>query len=370
MSKILIAGDYVPQNRIISLNKRGDYSFFNDVKELIKKYDFSIVNLEAPIVSEGIGEITKHGPNLKTDESVIGSLKYAGISMVTLANNHINDYGSEGISNTVKILDKNNIRYVGVGKSREDAAEYKICQNGHNRVAIINCCEHEFSIVEQGYTANPLELIPIFNKIIEAKTKADNLIIITHGGSEHCLYPSLRMKETYRFFIDAGADAVINHHQHCINGYEIYKGKLIYYGIGNFCFDRYTGSVRNWERGLMVGIDTDNLDRIDIHPFLQCAETAEVKLIEEDEYGNLLQVLNEAIVNDEILKNKEMEYFKGCSRQSSLVFQPYTNRILSALYRRNLIPSILSKQFLLRLRNHLDCESHFDKIQYWLHQNT
>ena len=84
---------------------------------------------------------------------------------------------------------------------------------------------------------NPLLPIQQFYKIQEAKENADYVLVIVHGGIEHYQLPTSRMIETYRFFIDAGADAVVNHHQHCYSGYERYKSKPIIYGLGNLLFD-------------------------------------------------------------------------------------------------------------------------------------
>ena len=88
-------------------------------------------------------------------------------------------------------------------------------------LAIINCCEHEFSIADDDSAgANPLNPIQQYYKIKEARLNADYVLVIVHGGHEMYQLPSLRMVDTYRFFIDAGADAVVNHHQHCFSGYE------------------------------------------------------------------------------------------------------------------------------------------------------
>lgn len=81
--------------------------------------------------------------------------------------------------------------------------------------------------------------------------------MIVHGGVEHHQYPTKRMVQTYRFFVDAGADAVINHHQHCPCGYEIYNGKPIYYGLGNFCFDWDGKRDSMWNVGYMVALNVD-----------------------------------------------------------------------------------------------------------------
>ena len=154
---------------------------------------------------------------------------------------------------TLMYLNDKQADFVGGGNSLRQASEtlYKSI-DGHT-LAVINCCEHEFSIAtETSSGANPLNPIQQYYKIQEARKNADYVLVIVHGGHEHYQLPSPRMKETYRFFVDAGADAVVNHHQHCYSGYEVYNGKPIFYGIGNFLFDRE--GVRNsiWNEGDMV----------------------------------------------------------------------------------------------------------------------
>ncbi len=107
----------------------------------------------------------------------------------------------------------------------------------NNKLAFINVCENEFTIAtENRGGCNPLNPIKQYYDIKEVKQNADYVFIIVHGGHEYCQQPSIRMKKTYRFFIDAGADMVLNHHQHCFCEYEIYKSKPIFYGLGNYCF--------------------------------------------------------------------------------------------------------------------------------------
>ena len=121
------------------------------------------------------------------------------------------------------------------------------------QVAFINACEHEFSIAtEDRGGSNALELVKVYRSITDARRQADYVVVIIHGGLEMYQLPTLRMKETYRFFVDAGADAVVNHHQHCFSGYEVYKGKPIFYGLGNFCFDWEGRRNSIWNQGYAI----------------------------------------------------------------------------------------------------------------------
>lgn len=115
--KVFIAGDFVPQNRVTTLFKNKQYDdIFSEIKDVILKTDYSVVNLEAPIaVSPQCEKIEKIGPCLSADLNTVEALRYAGIKCVTLANNHIRDYGDWGVSDTIFYCTKNEIDTVGAG---------------------------------------------------------------------------------------------------------------------------------------------------------------------------------------------------------------------------------------------------------------
>lgn len=255
--KILIAGDYCPKNRIAQIIEEGRFEdAFRQVSSLTKGCDYSIVNLECPINSSGENGIKKAGPSLKCSPKAVDAIKYAGFDCVTLANNHFYDQGDQGVNETIETLKKAKLEYVGGGYNIEEAGRTLYKTIGDKSLAVINCCEHEFSIATQTTGgSNPLNPIHQYYAIKEAKDKVDYVLVIVHGGIENFQYPTPRMKETYRFFIEAGADAVVNHHQHCFSGYEVYNGKPIFYGLGNFCFDWAERSTLLWEEGFVVTID-------------------------------------------------------------------------------------------------------------------
>jgi len=238
--RILVAGDLLPYGRVARLFDKKKYEeVLCQVRGCIKGADYSVANFECPICKGEERPIEKCGPNHKCTDSVIGAIQYAGFCCVTLANNHFRDYGDKGCENTLRLLNTNGIDHVGGGLNSTEAARVLYREVKDMQLAIINCCEHEFSIAtETTAGSNPLNPIQQYYAIQEARRKADYVLVVVHGGHEMWQLPSPRMKQTYQFFIDAGADAVINHHQHCFSGYEIYKGKPIVYGLGNFCFDK------------------------------------------------------------------------------------------------------------------------------------
>ena len=255
---VLVAGDFAPGARLAKQIEERKFSevFPDDVREVIKSADFSFVNFESPVVEGGYKPIPKCGPNLRCTPEAAEAVRYAGFTYVTMANNHILDYGAEGLRKSIECCKDQGLDVVGVGDNLNEAEKILYLEKDGEKLAIINCCEHEFSIASDTTAgANPLNPIRQYYSIQEAKKQADYVLVIVHGGHELFQLPSPRMQETYRFFVDAGADAVVNHHQHCYSGYEVYNSKPIFYGLGNFCFDR-PGKVSTWNEGYLVALDT------------------------------------------------------------------------------------------------------------------
>lgn len=367
--KVTIAGDFCVTNRLVTLFNNGDYeSALGEVASYTLHSDYSILNLECPIVKDIASPIKKHGPNLCCTPSALKAIRYAGFSCVTLANNHFYDYGEVGVCDTLSELDSEGFDYVGGGKNISQASKTKYVKVGNSTIAIINCCETEFSIAtETSGGSNPLNPIRQYYAIREARQQSDYVLVIVHGGPELYNLPTMRMKETYRFFIDAGADAVICHHQHCYSGYEIYNKKPIFYGLGNFCFD--ANPIRNdyWNMGYMVtlSLEAGNVS-FSLQPYRQCSENPKVHLLPVGAFDNELIALNSIIDDDEQLKKKNKEYYSVSARPCSEILEPIQNRYYIIGLRKGFFPSFIPKKNLLRIANYLRCESHFDKLRWWV----
>lgn len=364
-----MAGDFCPNNRVKSL--MGKHKVFENVTNVVKDSDFAVVNLECPVLAEGCRPLVKEGPNLHCDESAIEELAFAGFNVATLANNHILDYGSRSLEKSIEACAKYQIKTVGAGSDSENASVILYLERSQKTVAIINCCEHEFSISSDCMGgANPLNPIQQYYQIKEARRQADYVILIVHGGMETCQLPTPRMKQTYRFFVDAGVDAVINHHQHCYSGYEVYNGKPIFYGLGNFCFDWEGEGHSPWNEGYMVKLvyDEDKCS-FELIPYKQCNEEITVSLMVGEEklrFEKRILELNRILADDALLEVELEEIFSKTEKDYLSIFEPYSGRIPSGLYRRNLLPSMLTKKRMVKLLDFLECESHYDRILYFL----
>ena len=366
--KVIIAGDFCPMYRVAPKIENGEYAFvFGDIKPIIEQADYSIINLECPVCYGEEQPIAKCGPNLQCSVNGVIAVKWAGFDCVTLANNHFLDYGEEGVKNTLSSCQKYGLDSVGGGNSLKEASQILYKEKNGQILAIINCCEHEFSIAtETTAGSNPLNPIQQYYAIKEAKENADYVMVIVHGGHEHYQLPSLRMQETYRFFVEAGADAVVNHHQHCYSGYEIYKGKPIFYGLGNFCFDHPVPVPFGWNEGIMLELELDNNGiRNRIIPYNQCKDCANVQVLSSDAFNERIDELNR-IISDPVLLNKKKESYYNESMQSiALTIEPVNNRIIASLQSRNMLPLLWSKKSIVQLENYVMCESHRDKMEFF-----
>ena len=373
--KLLIAGDFCQRYRIDKESLHHNYDLiFGAIKPYIESADYSILNYEFPIIlNEYSAEpIPKCGPNLRGTIDAIKAVRYAGFKCCTLANNHILDQGEQCCIDTKNIIEQAGLDSVGVGRNLTEAGRvlYKVI-NGET-LAIINCCEHEFSIAEESKAgANPLNPIRQYYAIREARQLADYVVVIIHGGHEYFQLPSLRMQETYRFFVDVGADAVINHHQHCYSGYEIYKEKPIFYGLGNFCFDHVTERTSQWNEGYMVIVNLIKSSKIqyELIPYTQCSEELAVVPLKPEklrEFDKRISELNEIISDELILREEVLRYYDSCVDFELRLLEPYDNILLSKLYRIGLLPKIFKGVKKYSIMNHIFCESHLDKLRHAL----
>lgn len=368
MVKILISGDYSPRARVESAIEANNYeSVFREIRELNSNVDYSIVNFESVVADDLDRAIKKRGPNLKCGPKSLDALKWAGFNMLTLANNHFYDFGESALLKTFEKIGKLELDRVGAGVNITDAAQTFYKEIKGKRFAFINCCENEFSIASENHGGcNPLDPIKQYYAITEAKNKADYVIVIVHGGHEHFQLPSPRMKKTYHFFIDAGADAVVNHHQHCYSGFEYYNTKPIVYGLGNLCFDWGISKNKTWHEGYVAELDFNN-DNVELKlcPYEQCKETPDVSFLKDrTEFDKNIEELNNIIADDCELSKKADEYYEQSSKGYLSIFEPYSNRYLLAARHRNLIPSTFGPQRTSIALNSLMCESHLDRFRY------
>jgi poly-gamma-glutamate synthesis protein (capsule biosynthesis protein) len=206
---------------------KGDFTYnWRKVADLLKKGDITLINLEAPL--------TKNCP-LKTEGMIFcgdarhtQGISYAGVDSVSLANNHIGNYGQAGIDETISLFESKKIGWSGFGN-------LDIQKRGGAR----------FGFLAYNGISTTFDRKEIAAEINQMKQKVDVLVVSAHWGDEYVLAPRKygniapdNPKEIGHLMIDAGADLIIGNHPHTVQGVEIYKNKLIAYAHGNFIFDQ------------------------------------------------------------------------------------------------------------------------------------
>ncbi|MDD4089882.1 MAG: CapA family protein [Tissierellia bacterium] len=359
----LIAGDLYISDEFKNKNL-----IDKSVQDLFSKADYRIVNLEAPITDDrSENKIIKTGPHLRmSEETAISVLNQLNIDGVTLANNHILDYGTKGLLDTFDTLKSKEVAYVGSGTNLKDAARYITLNKEGMKIAIINFCENEWSIAEENSPgANPMDIIDNANQIKEAKATHDKVIVIVHGGHEYYNLPSPRMQKQYRFYADQGADIVVGHHTHCISGNEVYNGVPIYYSLGNFLFTKNNPNDE-WYTGLILEVDISS-EGIDcqIHPVRQERGSFNLTLLEGEEIEEVFEKItnyNSIITNEKMLDLKWDEFINRQSHMYLNYWSPFSyvkNKYLNVVSRK-LFGNMLNKKGTSLFLNLVRCEAHRD----------
>ena len=363
--KLLVAGDYCPRDRVAKLIEEGLPVFSDSVIQRIKNADYSLVNFECAVADSSMKPIAKCGPHLGCSEKAVAVLKDAGFKGVTLANNHFRDFGTEGVKRSIEKLEEAGIDHVGGGADIDAATAVLYKQIGNKTFAFINICENEFSIAADNRGgAAPLDIVDVYHRITEARKRAEIVVVIVHGGHEHFQYPSPRMKKLYRFFVESGADAVVNHHQHCYSGCEVYQGKPIIYGLGNFCFDHPKKRAGIWNEGYMVILSfEDSRIQYELIPYTQCDEKPGVDLMEESKlhaFWKNIHSISESISDDNLLRHQYEKFVKLRSSALLSPFTPYFNEYLQLAAGRHYLPFLIPKNKLAKMLGVIQCESHRD----------
>ena len=197
-----------------------------------------VFNLEAPLTNAIKGHPGKINLRGRADlfESVFSPLPTA----VCLANNHIMDFGEEGFLDTVNFLKKNSIAYFGAGYLDDNCNNPILVNVKGVQVGLMGYVSPDASPVFAGEGSAgcmPIGVARVSQDIeLARKEGAERIVVQFHWGAEQVAMPSSGDVKMARSIIDAGADIVIGHHAHCIQAFEIYQGKYIFYGIGNWIF--------------------------------------------------------------------------------------------------------------------------------------
>lgn len=213
---------------------RDDFKYPFKNLDILRNADISMINLENPISIKGT-KIEKEF-NFRMHPKYLNSLLDGGIDIVSLANNHVYDYGEEALFDTMKYLDSCDIKYVGIGKDLTDARKPVIFTVKNKKIAFLSYSGSSFAANYKKSGSAPRNKKIIYEDLKKLKGIVDYIIINYHWGEEKEEYPNEYQKDLAHFTIDSGADLVIGHHPHVLQGIERYKNGVIVYSLGNFIF--------------------------------------------------------------------------------------------------------------------------------------
>ena len=216
-----------------------DLSYPFDRMKWLGEADVAMVNLENAMTRRGKRQHKEFVFHTKPKYGQL--LREARIGLVTLANNHIYDYGREGIFDTMELLDSLGIKHVGAGANIDSARSPVIVERKGLRVGFLGYMDSISTTnlyFAKARKAGPAVLNRgyLVEDIGKLKAKCDFVVINIHWGVEKSRTPLQRQIELAHAAIDAGADLIIGHHPHVLQGIEVYRGKVIAYSLGNFLF--------------------------------------------------------------------------------------------------------------------------------------
>ena len=226
---------------------------FGDLKPLFLQSDIVVINLESPFTNSN--DNYKMAIPLKANPDFAHVLKDNNVNVVSLANNHIMDYGPSGLQDTLAALDKYNIKHIGAGENLDKAVEPAYFDIDNRKIAILNYFDKStfkgFGEKELLQASNnesgsaPADWNVVKKSIDDAKNKSDIVVVTFHYGNEYSTSPNNYQTDLSRKCIDEGADLVIGTHPHVPQSIENYKGKLIFYSLGNCVFDQSNPATKD-----------------------------------------------------------------------------------------------------------------------------
>jgi len=335
VNRLLFVGDTVP-NKSFALGR--------SLKELCGEHDVRVFNLEGAF-SRFRKPIFKAGSYLLLEPKFFEALTDC-FNVATLANNHVMDFGAEGLDATIEQCKKAGISTVGAGLNL--GAAFLPLETGNCR--IISVAEREFGAAgkDKAGIATVDKSNKIYETIKQGRQSGKFVVVVAYGGTELIPIPPPYLRDRYKLWIDYGADLIIGSHPHVVQGFEWYKDKAIFYSLGNFIF--FDGAFKDypnsqWSIAVSVDISNNNIRTIPV-----CSDENDVIDIAAD-------------------RRYEEEFKRLCNLiQSDSYFEHY-KQIANKLY-KSWYPglSTTSREDAALLLNCLRCDAHRNLIQNSLSQ--
>jgi poly-gamma-glutamate synthesis protein (capsule biosynthesis protein) len=244
-------------------NFNGDFSFLFQKVDFLKNADILFGNLEGPISNTGknLGNLY----SFRMDPAVSSALKEAGFDVLSVANNHIGDWGREAFEDTLKRLKDENIIPLGGGLTLQEANEPVILKKEGTKIGFLGFSDMGPNWLKAKENDSGILIVDdsLGETIKNASSKVDILIVSFHFGEEYKKEYNKRQEYLAHLAIDSGAKIVIGHHPHVIQDTEFYKDGLIAYSLGNFIFDQNFSEETMRGLVLKIIISENNIKSVD-----------------------------------------------------------------------------------------------------------
>jgi len=293
-AEIIITGDWAPIRRFADIIKKTPEAIYGDLLPYLRDSDLRITNLECTLFGEN--PVWKSGAVFKGSAGHVRGLTSVPFDVVTMANNHVFDYGVKAYEQTEKLLKDNNIMFLGAGMTPEDACRPLIIEVKGIKIGMINFSEGEdLTSATDGPGVFGWELKRVTNLVKELRKTVNIIIVICHCGVEYIAFPPPYVTDAFKSIADEGADLIIGHHPHVPQGVQIYKNVPICYSLGNFVFYQETELLYR-KLGYLVkaGISEKSVSYIKIIPYEINASS--LNLLKQDKYDNFMKDLKKVSI--------------------------------------------------------------------------
>lgn len=279
---------------------------FKRVKDYLSSSDLAIGNLESAVAVSGTPVKGKEY-TFRADPKVIGGLKYSGIDIVSLANNHILDFGKEAFIETLGHIGDSGLKYIGAGEDIDEAFRPAIVEIKNKKIAVFGASRvipavSWYAGKNTPGVAGAYNSERLINEIRAVKGDVDYVIAYMHWGTERETVSNKIQRSLARNLIDNGADIVVGTHPHVLQGFEFYKGKIIAYSLGNFVFTNYNNPT------IILNVILDhNVESAQVIPCM-IRSYVPTPTSTEREKQEIFQMLEDRSVNAKIVDGNIFEF--------------------------------------------------------------
>ncbi len=225
------------------IRSSGPRELLSDVEPLFAGSDLTLFNLELPF-TRSRADRPRHIPEHNAvDPSFVEALTFPGIRIACLANNHIMDFGVEGLRTTVNVLREAGIHWVGAGMTADEARQpLELSVRGVKLAFLAYAAPGEHS-AREGAGAAVLSRAEMLDDIEKLRPRVDAIVLSLHMGLNYVDLPSPSDRELKRELVEAGVDLIVGHHPHVLQGMERIGSALVAHSLGEFVFDGTMGNV-------------------------------------------------------------------------------------------------------------------------------